>query len=183
MCLSQCLITLVITKYPKGLAPRHWVLKWSRCSPIWEMNRLRTFTAVGIFSMHMSRLGNLDSLYFASSHRIFNGIPSLSFRNAMSDHTISGKRLGRIANHGYEIAGTMMTSWHGDAFQINSVPSQKVNHVEIWCYICGWSESAIEQTVELSVIWYAIKLSWRHCNADMFMMFEQRWQLIVSAGA
>ena len=46
-------------------------------------------------------------------------------------------------------------------------PTQRVSSAELWSFVCCWSTQDTEQTVQLPVIWYALTLMWRHCNASL----------------
>ena len=50
----------------------------------------------------------------------------------------------------------------------SSLPSQRANNLEIWCFICSWSAHTVEQTVEWPVKSDALSLVWRHPNVESF---------------
>ena len=45
---------------------------------------------------------------------------------------------------------------------ISGFSLQRSSNAELWCF---FDEQMVEQTVESSVIWDAVTLTWRHCNA------------------
>ena len=71
-----------------------------------------------------------------------------------------------------EGAVTMMILWHGNAFCITVIlwgepnndhgfPSQGASNAELW----SKPQQAVEQTVELSMIWDALMVMWHYSNA------------------
>ena len=58
-----------------------------------------------------------------------------------------------------ETLSTLLDLCEGDPSATGEFLSQRVNNVE--------PEQAVEQTVELLVIWKALVLMWHHCNDNM----------------
>ena len=54
-------------------------------------------------------------------------------------------------------------------------PSLRANDAELWHYICSKPEQAVEQRGELSIIWDASTLMWRHCNVFYGHKVDSWW--------
>ena len=67
--------------------------------------------------------------------------------------------------------------WHRDIEALSAllalceggrtVPGRSIS-AQIWCFLCGKSEQALEQTAHSSVIWDAGTFLWYHCNEFCF---------------
>ena len=49
-------------------------------------------------------------------------------------------------------------------------PPQRVSNMEFWCFLCWRLKRAVEQIVNLPVIWDTMTLMWHHCNAEPFTL-------------
>ena len=46
--------------------------------------------------------------------------------------------------------------------------SQKASYIELWYVFCCWSEQTVEQTVDISVIWYVLTSMGRNYNEFLY---------------
>ena len=54
--------------------------------------------------------------------------------------------------------------WWGESTGYRWIPFTKASSADLWCFLCT-HEQSVEQTMELLVIWNAMSVMWRHCNA------------------
>ena len=64
--------------------------------------------------------------------------------------------------------------------------SQKSNDIQLWCSLWSYPEQAVQQTVELPVIWDAMALMGRHWNGRFEAVMQKaaadqpQWPLLLT---